>query len=171
MSKTGSAALSKDVAVFDKPETYVAETRSRDTLSRLLPSQFGRVQDAIVLSSFFFAILQSICTFFIAVNGLRFAIGLSSLAVSAGVGMTIGRWHQNWSRLSMLGLALLGSSLNLAVLIQVRHLRKRPASRWRQRPLSPHQIRMERIQMVLSLATLVLIGSEEYLHFCTHGHL
>jgi hypothetical protein len=74
-------------------------------------------------------------------------------------------------RLSMMGLALLGSLLNLAILIRVRRLRNRPASRWRQRPLTPHQIRMERVQMVLSLASLVHIGVEEYLHLHMHGHL
>jgi hypothetical protein len=161
----------KDSAIFDQSETYVAEAKSRYVPSRLLPSWLGGAQDAIVLSSFFFALLQSICTFFLTVNGLRFVIGLGSLVVSSGVGMTVGRWHQNWIRLSMLGLALLGASLNLLVLMQIRHLRRRPASLWRQRPLSSHQIRMERIQMTLSLATLVLIGSEEYLHFYTHGHL
>jgi hypothetical protein len=61
----------------------------------------------------------------------------------------------------MMVLALLGSSLNL---IQIRHLRNRPASRWRQRALSPNRIRVERVQMALSFATLVLIGVEEYLH-------
>ena len=67
----------------------------------------------------------------------------------------------------MMVLALLGTSLNL---MQIRHLRNRPASRWRQRPLSPSRIRMERVQMALSLATLVLIGVEEYLdlRWCNH---
>ena len=81
------------------------------------------------------------------------------------------RFHQDWIRVPMIGLALLGSLLNLVILMQVRHLRNRPASRWRQRPLSPHKIRMERVQMVLSLATLILIGLEEYLHFRWCGHL
>jgi hypothetical protein len=71
----------------------------------------------------------------------------------------------------MMVLALLGSSLNLVILMQIRHLRNRPASRWRQRPLSPNRIGMERVQMVLSLATPVLIGVEEHLHFRWCGHL
>jgi hypothetical protein len=68
-------------------------------------------------------------------------------------------------------LALFGSSLNLVILMQIGNLRYRPASRWRQRPLSPNKIRMERVQMALSLVTLVLIGAEEYLHFRWSGHL
>ena len=128
-------------------------------------------QGVIVWSSFFFAVLQSICTFFAAVDGLRLVIGVGSLAVSAGIGTAMDRFHQDWIRVPMMLLALLGSSLNLVILMQIRHLRNRPASRWRQRPLSPSRIRMERAQMALSLATLVLIGVEEYLHFRWCGHL
>jgi hypothetical protein len=47
----------------------------------------------------------------------------------------------------MLVPALRGSSLNLVILMQIR------------------------VQMVLSLATLVLIGVEEYIHFRWCGHL
>ncbi len=171
MSKTRSADLSEAIAVSDRPEKYVVETPPRGALSELSASQPGSAQRTIAWSSFFFALLQSVCTFFATVNGFRLVIGMSSLAVSAGIRTDIGRWHQNWVRLSMLGLALLGSFLNLAVLMQVRYLRNRAASQWRQRLLTPHQIRMERIQMILSLATLVLIGVEEYLHLHMHGHL
>jgi hypothetical protein len=71
----------------------------------------------------------------------------------------------------MLGLALVGSLLNLAILLHVRHLRNRPASQWRQKPLSRRKLRMERLQYVLSIATLVLIGIEEYLHFGFHHRI
>jgi len=71
----------------------------------------------------------------------------------------------------MMGLALLGVLLNLAVLAQVRYLRNRPASQWRQGALSQHKIRMERVQLALSVATVALIGIEEYLHLRSQGHL
>jgi hypothetical protein len=122
-------------------------------------------------SSFFFAVLQSICTFFVAVDGLRLVIGAGSLAVSVGIGTAMDRFHQNWIRVPMMALALLGACLNLVILTQMRYLRNRPASQWRQTPLSPKRIRMERIQIALSLATLVLIGIEEYLHLRRSGHL
>ena len=140
-------------------------------LSQLTPAGYDSAQAVIVWSSFFFAVLQSICTFFAAVDGLRLVIGVGSLAVSAGIGTAMDRFHQDWIRVPMMVLALLGSSLNLMILMQIRHLRNRPASRWRQRPLSPSRIRMERVQMALSLATLVLIGVEEYLHLRWCGHL
>jgi len=144
---------------------------SESALSQMMPGETGSARGVIAWSSFFFALLQSICTFFAALDGLRLVIGVGSLAVSAGIGTAMDRFHQDWIRVPMIGLALLGSLLNLVILMQVRHLRNRPASRWRQRPLSPHKIRMERVQMVLSLATLVLIGLEEYLHFRWCGHL
>ena len=136
-----------------------------------MPSENERAQGVIGWSSFLFAVLQSICTFFAAVDGLRLVIGVGSLAISAGIGTAVDWFHQDWIRVPMMVLALLGSSLNLLILMQVRRLRNRPASKWRQLPLSPKKIRMERVQMVLSVATLVLIGIEEYLHFGWSHHL
>jgi len=136
-----------------------------------IPSETGTAQRAIAWSGFFFALLQSICTFFAALSGLRLLIGIGSLAISAGVTAMLDRFHTDRIRLPMIGFALVGSLLNLAVLAQVRRLRNRPASRWRQVALSPHKIRIERAQLILSIATLVLIGIEEYLHFHLRHHL
>jgi hypothetical protein len=139
--------------------------------SRPIPVETGTAKGVIAWSSFLFALLQSICTFFAAVDGLRLVIGIGSLAVSTWIGAALDRFHSDWIRVPMIGLALLGALLNLAVLAQVRYLRNRPASQWRQGPLSRHKIRMERIQLALSVATLALIGIEEYLHFRWCGHL
>jgi hypothetical protein len=136
-----------------------------------LPRETARTHPVIGWSSFFFALLQSICTFFGALNGVRFAIGLGSFTVSAVFGAAVRQFHADWIRVPMIVLALLGSLLNLVVLFQLRRLRKRPASQWRQQPLSPGKLRMERWQFILSIATLVLIGIEEYLHLLWHHHL
>jgi hypothetical protein len=136
-----------------------------------MPIQTESTRGVIAWSSLFFALLQSICTFFAALDGLRLVIGVGSLAMSAGVAAALDRFHADWVRIPMIGLALFGSLLNLAVLMQLRRLRSRPASQWRQMPLSPHKIRMERLQLVLSIATLILIGVEEYQHFRWAGHL
>jgi hypothetical protein len=69
----------------------------------------------------------------------------------------------------MMALALAGSLLNLLALAQVRRLRRRPASQWRQQPPTARKLRMERLQIVLSVATLVLIAAEEGLHYHWHG--
>ena len=122
-------------------------------------------------SSFFFALLQSLCTFFATVNGLRLAIGVGALAVSASVGATLDRFHSDLVRLPMMVLALCGTLLNLVVLWQIRRLRNRPAAQWRQQPVSAGKIRMERVQLVLSVVTLVLIAVEEYWHLRWHHHL
>ncbi len=153
------------------PTTPAEPPRPDGQSSQFMTAKTGISRGAIAWSSFFFALLQSICTFFAALNGLRVAIGVGSLALSAAVGSAIDRFHVDWLRIPMIVLALLGSLLNLVVLWQVRRLRRRPASQWRQQPLSLRAIRMERLQMVLSVATLVLIAVEEYWHIrWHHGH-
>jgi hypothetical protein len=139
--------------------------------SQPLPVEAGRAQGVIAWSSFLFALLQSICTFFVAMGSLRLLIGVTSLAVSATVGTAFVRFHTDWIRIPMIAFALIGSLLNLAVLYQIRRLRNRPAAQWRKQPLSRGKIRMERFQVLLSVATLVLIGIEESLHLHFHHHL
>jgi hypothetical protein len=132
---------------------------------QIIPRDDSRTLGVIAWSSFFFALLQSICTFFLALSGVRLVIGIGSVVLSAGAATALEKFHANWIRLPMVGLALLGSLLNLVVLIQIRSLRSRPAPRWRQRPLSPKKVRMERVQWFLSFATLILVAIEEYLHW------
>jgi hypothetical protein len=130
----------------------------------------GKVQGAIAWSSFFFALLQSVCTFFAAANGLRFVVGIGSLVLSASTGAMVDRLHADALRVPMICLALIGSLLNLAIVAQIRRLRRRPASRWRQQPPTARKLRMERLQIVLSAATLALIAVEEIFHYHTCGH-
>jgi hypothetical protein len=148
--------------------TPMSASESVDHVRKTTEMNASRKTDVIAWSSFFFAFLQSICGAVVAINGLRLAIGIGSLALTTGAGAAMVRFHSDWIRIPMLGVALLGSVLNLAILWHVRHLRSRPASQWRQKPLSGHKLRMERVQLILSLATLVLIGIEEYLHFGFH---
>jgi hypothetical protein len=131
----------------------------------------GKVQGAIAWSSFFFALLQSVCTFFAAANGLRFAVGIGALVLSSSAGAMVDRFHTDALRVPMICLALIGSLLNLAVVAQIRRLRRRPASQWRQQPPTPRKLRMERLQIVLSAAALALIAVEEILHYHYCGHL
>jgi hypothetical protein len=147
--------------------TPIEPLESNDT-PQLIPEGLKNGQRAIAWSSFFLALLQSICGAVVAINGLRLAIGIGSLALTTGAGAAAVRFHADRIRLPMLALALIGSFLNIAILLHIRHLRNRLASQWRQRPLSPSKRRMERVQWILSFATLVLIGIEEYLHFGFH---
>lgn len=147
------------------------EPPSQDAASDESRSRTIEAKRLLGWSTFFFALLQSICTFFIAVSGLRLVIGIGSLAMSAGVVGALDRFHADWIRVPMIALALVGSLVNLAVLAQIRYLRGRPASRWRTKPPSPRTLRMERLQFALSMATLFLIGLEEYFHLALNHKL
>ena len=121
----------------------------------------------VVWSSFGFVVLQSVCTALIAASGFRTLIGAGALALSST--NLLVRFHQSEIRDPMLLLATLGAVLDLIILWQVRRLRKRPASRWRQMPPSPRKLRMERIQFAFSIVTLVLVCVELLAHQHLHG--
>ena len=149
----------------------MSTTPSEPLESSVVTNELVRKQGLIAWSGLLFALLQSICGAVVAINGLRRAIGIGSLALSTGAGAAVVRFHGDAIRIPMIVIALLGSLLNLAILMHVRHLRHRPAAQWRVKALSNREKRTELIQLILSLATLVLIGVEEYLHFSFHGSL
>jgi hypothetical protein len=106
------------------------------------------------------------CTAVVALNSVRLAIGIASLAMTTGLGAAIEHFHQiTWLRISFLVGALFGSLLTLGIVLRTIRLRNRPAARWRLRPLNNKQKRMELLQVALSLVTLLLVVVEEYLHF------
>ncbi len=69
----------------------------------------------------------------------------------------------------MLIVATVGAVLNLAVLAWIRHLRNRPSAQWRRRELSAKQKRSERLQMILAIVTLILVGLETWTHPMVHS--
>jgi len=105
-----------------------------------------------------------------AMSGLRLFIGVGSLALSAEVTAFLDGLHASWLRIPMIGLALLGTGLNLISILQIRRLRARPASQWRQAPVPAGKLRMERWQIALSLITLALIALEEGFHLRLSHH-
>jgi hypothetical protein len=70
----------------------------------------------------------------------------------------------------MMGIAVVGSVLNLLVLWRVRRLRRNPAAQWRQRPVSAGKLRMEWVQIGIAVFTLVLVAVEEKQHLIWSGH-
>ena len=121
---------------------------------------------SVVSSSLLFSVLQSVCTAVVALNSVRLAIGIGSLAMTTGLGAAMEHFHQiTWLRVTLLVGALSGSILTLGIVLRATRLRNRPAARWRFRPLSSKQRRMEMLQVALSLVTLLLVVIEEYLHF------
>jgi hypothetical protein len=119
-------------------------------------------------ASFFFALLQSLCTAVLTISGIRVAIGLSALAAASGVYAPARGFHQDAIRIPMLIIAAAGAVLNLAVLAWIRHLRNRPAARWRRRELTPKEKRSARLQIALAIITLVLVGLETWTHPMVH---
>jgi len=122
-------------------------------------------------ASLLMAVLQSLCTAIVAVNGVRVAIGLTALAAVGGVfAAPAAFWHQDAIRIPMLWLATIGSVVNLGVIAWIRHLRGRPEAKWRRREPSAKQKRSERMQIALAVLTLVLVGLEVWLHAMRTGH-
>jgi len=119
-------------------------------------------------SGILFAVLQSACTAVIAISGVRVAIGLSALAAAAGIHSPAKGFHQDAIRIPMMLLALAGSLVNLYVIWKIRRLRNKPAAQWRQQPISSKKLNSERLQIALSIVTLVLLAAEWITHPMVH---
>jgi hypothetical protein len=119
-------------------------------------------------SGIVFAILQSACTAVIAISGIRVAIGLSALAAAAGIHAPAKGFHQDAIRIPMMLFALFGSLINLFVIWKIRGLRSKPASQWRQQPLTQSKLNSERLQIALSILTLILLAAEWITHPMIH---
>lgn len=119
-------------------------------------------------SSLIFSILQSACTAVIAISGLRVAIGLSALAAAAGIHAPARGFHQDAIRIPMMALAFLGAVVNLYVIWKIRRLRSRPAAQWRVQPVSKKKLNSERLQIALSILTLLLLAAEWITHPMIH---
>jgi len=113
------------------------------------------------------ALLQSVCTVVLTVNGLRVGIGLTALAAGSIAGPLV-PLHRDAIRIPMLVIAAVGAVVNLLVLAWIWHLRARPSSQWRRRELSPRQRRSERLQVAMAILTLLLVGLELWLHAVIH---
>jgi hypothetical protein len=120
---------------------------------------------AVGMTSLFFIVLQSACTAVMALSGLRLAIGLGALAaVAVGAKGPATGLHQDAIRVPMMALAVLGACINLYMIWRVRSLRKRSSSQWRRQPVSPRRLWGERVQLTLSVVTLVLVVAEFLSH-------
>jgi hypothetical protein len=121
-------------------------------------------------SAVFFAVLQSVCSAFIALSSIRLLIGATAFAFSVGVVKLGDKMHIAAIRIPMMLFALIGSLLNLFVLWQVWRLRRRSSSAWRQKPVSPQKRRSEILQLLLSVVTLFLLAAEYWAHWKLFGN-
>jgi hypothetical protein len=109
-----------------------------------------------------------LCTAVFVISGFRLAIGLSALAAVSGIYAPARGFHQDAIRIPMLIIGTLGAVINLAVLFRTRQLRNRASASWRRRTLSKRERRMETLQLVLALVTLLLVGVETWTHTLVH---
>ncbi len=119
-------------------------------------------------TSVLFALLQSLCTAVLTISGIRLAIGLSALASASGIYAPATGWHQDAIRIPMLILATVGAIVNLAVIAWIRRLRNRSSAQWRRREISAKERRSERLQILLAIITLILVGLETWTHPMVH---
>jgi hypothetical protein len=148
----------KDSMDLDQPEASKLESGNRRSW-------------IVAAGSLVFAILQSACTAVIAISGLRLLIGVTSLTAASLIPGFIIKIHTDRIRIPMLIVAVVGSVVNLYVLWRIRSLRSRPASQWRVQPVTAKELRSERVQLVLSVLTLVLVVVECVLHHHLHGSI
>ena len=133
------------------------------------PTDSSQVMRTLNWSSFGFAVLQNLCVAFLALNSFRVAIGIGSIATAGGIVPAIFKFHSDAIRIPMMAVALVGAIVNLLALWQIKRLRNRPSAQWRRAPLSPGQRRSEGLQFALSIATLLLLAVEYFLHRKLHG--
>jgi ABC-type xylose transport system permease subunit len=123
---------------------------------------------ALGSASLLLALLQSLCTAVLTISGIRVAIGLTALAAASGIYAPARGFHQDAIRIPMLIVAAAGALINLGVLAWIWHLRSRPSAQWRRRELTKKQRRSERLQVVLAVVTLILVGLETWTHSMVH---
>lgn len=122
-------------------------------------------------SGLFLAFIQSVCSAFIAFHGIRLLVGIGAVVLASTTWQVAEHLHVDAIRIPMMLVAFLGTVVNLAVLWQVRRLRSRSASAWRQQPLTPSKRRSEMLQLALSVLTLVLLFTELVAHYKLKGTL
>ncbi len=114
----------------------------------------------IGVTSLFFILLQSACTAFMAISGLRLLIGIGSLAAATGGVHLLALIHGEAIRVPMEIVAAGGSLINLYAVWRVRSLRTRGSSQWRMAQVPAKTIRAEWIQIALAILTLGLVVVE-----------
>ena len=119
-------------------------------------------------STLLIAVLQSLCTAVLAVSGIRVVIGLTALAAAAGDDTPVRGYHSDAIRIPMMAVALAGSLLNLYLVWHIRRLRNRGAAQWRRQAVSAKKLASERLQIILSVVTLLLLAAEWISHALLH---
>lgn len=110
------------------------------------------------------AVLQSICTAVLTINGVRLAIGLTAFVMASSLIGPVRWFHQDAIRVPMLIIATIGAIVDLTVLWWTHRLRTQPAAQWRRRELGGKEKGARRLQLALAVLTLFLVTTEQYTH-------
>jgi len=116
------------------------------------------------------AAAESLCVAAVGLSGMRVALGLTSLLAAGAAGPAKG-WHREAIRVPLLTIGAVGALLNLLLLWNEERMRSNPAAAWRIRPLTAKQRRRRRLQLVLAVLTLLLVGAEVVTHPWFHREL
>jgi hypothetical protein len=131
------------------------------------PLESTRTIGAVSFASMTLALLQSLCTALLTINGIRVGIGFAALAASS-IWEPVRAFHRDSIRIPMLTVAVVGALVNLAVLFWIRHLRARSEAQWRRREMTKKERRSERLQVIMAVSTLLLVGLEVWSHPIVH---
>ena len=148
------------------------ETRERELrrVSKNSAFRFWNAQRVLAVGSFGLAVVQAVCAATVAVSGISTALGFSTLIAATAAGPATG-FHANKFRIPMLALAGAGALVNLFLFWNAERMRRNPAARWRQRPLTRKERLEKRIQLSTSILTLLLITGELLAHPLFHHEL
>ncbi len=122
----------------------------------------------IGLTSLSFIVLQSACTAFMAISGLRLLIGIGSLAAATTSIRLFDSIHGGAIRIPMEIFAVTGSLINLFAIWRLRSLRARPSSQWRVVTVGAAKRRAESIQVAIAVVTLLLVAAEWTFHIYSY---
>jgi hypothetical protein len=154
------------------PTLETTETREGELrqVSENSPFRFWQAQRVLTVGSFGLAVVQGVCAAAVFVSGISTALGFSTLVAATAAGPATG-FHANKFRIPMLAIAGAGALINLFLFWNAERMRRNPAARWRQRPLTRKERLEKWIQLSTSVLTLLLIAGELLAHPLFHHEL
>jgi hypothetical protein len=124
-------------------------------------SKYGAI--LLAWGSLALAAAESLCVAAVGLSGVRVAMGLSSLIAATAGGPAHG-FHRDGLRLPFLVVGAAGALLSLLLLWNENRIRKNPSAAWRARPLTKQQHSQRWLQLILAVATLLLVALEVITH-------
>jgi len=116
------------------------------------------------------AATESLCAAAVALSGVRVLLGMGSLIAATAAGPALGL-HREALRVPILWISGVIAAVNLLLVWNEERIRRNPAAQWRLEPLTPQQRRRRWIQIVTSVAALLLIAAEVVTHPWFHHEL